>query len=136
VEIIYPVFAMVLLTAVVVFILGRRRMAAVRNRAIDPAFFRAYYHADEPESLRVTSRHLINLFETPVLFYVAIIMIHMTGESSTGLVVIAWLYVAARYLHSYVHLTSNTVIVRFRLFLVSWLLLLSLWVIFAIRLLT
>ncbi len=126
-EIIYPVFAMVVLTIAVILIMGARRFAAVRDKKIDPGFFRAYRGADEPESLRVISRHVINLFETPVLFYIGAIFVLITGQTNGALLTIAWLYVLARYAHTYVHLTSNAVMTRFRLYLLSLVLLLTLW---------
>lgn len=125
--IIYPVFAMVVLTIAAILIMGARRFAAVRDEEIDPNFFRAYRDADEPESLRIVSRHVINLFETPVLFYVGAIFVLITGQTSGLLLTIAWLYVLARYAHTYVHLTSNAVMIRFRLYLLSLILLLALW---------
>ncbi len=131
--IIYPVLAMVLLTMAAIAILGVRRFAAVRDQQIDPAFFRAYRDNEEPESLRIVSRHVINLFETPVLFYVVAIFIFVTGQADGLLTGLAWMYVAARYLHSYVHLTSNKVMVRFRLFVLSLLLLAAMWLLFAVQ---
>jgi len=132
--IVYPVFAMVILTVAVILVLGARRFAAVRNREIDPVFFRAYRGVEEPESLRVVSRHVINLFETPVLFYVAAVFIYVTHQASSLLIGLAWLYALARYAHSYVHLTSNNVLVRFRLFLLSLVLLTAMWVLFGVQL--
>ncbi|MFN7673333.1 MAG: MAPEG family protein, partial [Betaproteobacteria bacterium] len=48
----------------------------------------------------------------------------------------AWAYVAARYAHSYIHLTSNTVMLRFYAFAASCLMLLGGWVMFAYQLAT
>jgi hypothetical protein len=45
------------------------------------------------------------------------------------LVSLAWLYVALRFVHSYVHLTSNIVLRRFRVFIVSMLTLMAIWAI-------
>jgi hypothetical protein len=60
-------------------------------------FFRTYVGDDEPESLRVTSRHFSNLFEVPVLFYVVVLMTYVTGQVGYWLVGCAWVYVALRY---------------------------------------
>ncbi len=38
------------------------------------------------------------------------------------------LYVLLRYLHSYVHLTSNKVLLRFRLFALSHAILVAIWI--------
>ena len=132
--ILWPLFAMAALTIGVIFRLGRMRFAAVRAQRVDPRFFRAYRGFDEPEDIAVASRHVINLFETPVLFYVAGIMIYVTGQTSWALVLLAWAFVAIRCAHAFVHLTSNRVRVRFRIFAVGLLVLATLWVVFGVQL--
>jgi hypothetical protein len=129
VNILYPVFAMFALTAFCLFRLARLRFTAVREGEIDPKFFRLYRDADEPDHLRVHARHLANLFEAPVLFYVIVIIAFLTRQTGILPLVLAWAYVVFRYTHSYVHLTSNRVMTRFRLFALSWLVLALLWVV-------
>jgi hypothetical protein len=96
---------------------------------VDLRFFRAYRDHEEPEKLRVHSRHLVNLFEAPVLFYVIAIVALITGQGGLLPVVLAWLYVALRCAHSWVHLTSNKVLLRFRLFALSMFVLVLLWIV-------
>lgn len=127
-NILYPLFAMFALTAFCLFRLARLRFTAVRKGEIDPKFFRLYRDADEPDQLRVHARHLANLFEAPVLFYVIVIVAFLTRQTGALLLALAWAYVVLRYAHSYVHLTSNRVMTRFRLFALSWLALVLLWV--------
>lgn len=133
-QILIPLFAMFALTAVAVFRLGLLRLDAIRARQVDIRYYREYRGYEEPERLRVASRHVVNLFEAPVLFYVAGILIFVTGQTSALLLMLAWAYVALRAVHSYVHLTSNVVERRFRVFLASWLVLLALWVVLGIQL--
>lgn len=125
--ILYPVFAMVLLTAVVLLRLRSMRFAAVRAGTVRAEFYKAYPDGGEPEALRVVSRHYVNLFEMPVLFYVGVVLVYVTQQVSWWLVGCAWAYVAIRYAHSWVHLGSNDVIVRFTLYFASGLVLLLLW---------
>lgn len=127
-NILLPVFAMFLLTAACAFRLGYLRYTAVRRGEVDPAYFRLYRGVEEPEKLRVHSRHLVNLFETPVLFYVIAIIAFVTAQSGILPLVLAWAYVVLRVCHSFVHLTSNNVLVRFRLFALSMVVLVLLWV--------
>jgi hypothetical protein len=129
VNIFYPLFAMFALTAFCLFRLARLRFTAVRKGEIDPRFFRLYRDADEPDQLRVHARHLTNLFEAPVLFYVIVILAFLTRQTGVLPLVLAWAYVILRYAHSYVHLTSNRVLTRFRLFALSWLVLVLLWLV-------
>jgi len=129
VNILYPVLAMFALTAYCVFRLARLRFKAVSRGEIDPRFFRLYRNADEPDNLRVHSRHLVNLFEAPVLFYVIVIIAAVTQQTGVLPLVLAWAYVILRYAHSYVHLTSNRVLTRFRIFALSWAVLTVLWLV-------
>ena len=133
--ILYPVFAMAGLTLFVVFRMGVHRYAAVSSGEIDVRFFRLYKEYDEPDDLRVMSRHVVNLYEAPVLFYTISIIAYATETVSILIVSLAWAYVALRYVHSYIHLTSNRVIHRFRVFLTSLLVLLALWIAVLVNLL-
>ncbi|MBT8084178.1 MAG: hypothetical protein HKN35_01300 [Woeseia sp.] len=126
-NVLYPVFVMFALTFFVQIQLGMKRVAAVSGGRIDPKYYRAYQGADEPEDLQIYSRHLINLYEAPVLFYVIVIIASVTGQAGTLPILLAWLYSLLRLAHSYVHLGSNKVLLRFRLFLASLLVLAALW---------
>jgi hypothetical protein len=64
---------------------------------------------------------------TSVLFYVVTIMIYVTRLGSPWLVACAWLYVALRYAHTYVHLTANEVRIRFSLYFASSVVLSLMW---------
>jgi len=108
--------------------LGYLRFKAVKHGQIDPRFFTLYRGYEEPEKLAAYSRHVVNLFETPVLFYAICLIAFVTGQAAGAAVLgLAWAYFGLRLVHSYVHLTSNVVIVRFRLFTLSMLILLVLW---------
>ena len=125
--ILYPVFAMIGWTMILMARLGILRNRAVKSGNVNPRFFALYRGYDEPEKLAVNSRHIVNLFEAPLLFYMICLIAFGTGQSGLFLVSLAWGYVALRFLHSYVHLTSNTVLTRFRIFIVSMLVLMIIW---------
>ena len=133
-QILIPLFVMFALTAVAVFRLGLMRLRAVQARQVELRFYREYRGYEEPERLRIASRHVIKLFEAPTLFYVVCLMIYVTGQTSGLLVGLAWAYVLLRAAHSYVHLTSNVVVVRFRVFVASWLVLVAMWSVLGVRL--
>lgn len=126
-NILYPVFAMTGLTIFCMMRLGYLRYKAVRAGEIDPRFFSLYRGFEEPEKLAVYSRHVINHFETPVLFYVICLVAYSAGLTTAVIIGLAWVYVALRYVHSYVHLSNNVVIVRFRVFVLSMFVLAGLW---------
>ena len=118
---------MIALTIFCMARLGMLRYAAVRRGEIDPRFFILYRGYEEPEKLAVYSRHVVNLYEAPLLFYVIVLIAFVTGQTEGWVLGLAWAYVALRYVHSYVHLTSNVVLTRFRIFAVSLLTLTVLW---------
>jgi hypothetical protein len=100
----------------------------VKNGDVNPKFYRDYQGYEEPEKLRVASRHVVNLYEAPVLFYTVSIIAYISQVGGFAIVAMAWAYVLLRYLHSYVHLTSNNVLLRFRLFAASHAILVAIWI--------
>ena len=133
--ILYPLFAMFLLVAVVFLRMRSMRFTAVRRKEVSVGYYRAFQGGSEPEALRVVSRHFANLFEVPVLFYVVVLMLYVTHHVSYWLVGCAWVYVALRYLHSYIHLTSNDVIKRFAVYFASGFVLAVMWTTLLVQLL-
>ena len=125
--ILYPVFAMFLLVAIVLLRMRSMRFAAVKNREIGVGYYRAFQGGEEPEPLRVIARHFSNLFEVPVLFYLGVLMTYVTHHVTWWSIACAWAYVALRYAHSWIHLTSNDVVVRFSVYFASGAVLVVLW---------
>ncbi len=134
VHIFFPIVAMVALVVFVVVRLGRSRVRAVRRHDISLRFFELYQGPEEPEELRALSRHFVNLFELPILFYVACIVAYVTVQVDLWLVLLAWFFVVSRYVHSYIHLTSNIVIKRFRVYGIGLAALVLMWLTLTIHL--
>jgi hypothetical protein len=82
------------------------------------------------------SDNLINLFEIPVLFYVLVILLYVTGVSDTGYLAGAWAFVLLRVLHSLIHSSYNQVMHRFPVYVLSTLVLWGMWARFGWYLLT
>lgn len=76
-----------------------------------------------------------NQFELPVLFYTLTILEIMTHHADRFFVVLAWVFVAARVLQAAVHVTSNNVRIRGAFYGVGALILVAMWVIYAVRIL-
>ena len=125
--ILYPVFAMFLLVCIVLLRMRSMRFASVPRREVPVAYYQAFQNATEPEPLRVIARHFANLFEMPVLFYVTADMIYVTRQTTPWLVACAWIYVALRYVHTWVHLGRNDVAMRFSVYFASFAVLLVMW---------
>lgn len=126
-QILYPPLTLIGLTLFCIFRLGYLRYTSVRSGSVDLRFFERFQGYEEPDRLRVHSRHVSNLFEVPVLFYAITVIAYASGVGTILMTGLAWLFVALRFAHTYVHLTSNVVILRFRLFAASLLVLTLLW---------
>lgn len=74
-------------------------------------------------------------FQTPVLFYVLVILAWITRHADLIFVVMAWVFVLLRIAHACIHTASNHVPTRFRVFAAGLLVLLLMWIIFAVRIL-
>lgn len=130
--ILYPVFALFYLTAGVLLYMGVTRFGAVRKQTMSAEFYRTYDKGEEPEHMRKITRNFINLFEVPVLFYTGVALVYVSHQVNYWMIGCAWVYVALRYLHSYIHLTSNDVLTRFRVYITSGLVLLVMWTSFLV----
>jgi hypothetical protein len=76
-----------------------------------------------------------NLFELPVLFYLAVVVAYDTQQTGTATVALAWLFVVLRYLHSAIHCGYNKVMHRFQVYVLGGVALWALWVVLAVGLL-
>lgn len=131
--ILWPAFALVALTMGVVVRLARMRFAAAAAGRVDPRYYKAFKGEGEPEEVAVTARNLNNLYEMPTLFYAGTAIAFAAGMGGV-LVALGWAYVALRFLHSAIHLGSNKVRWRFRVFAASWLVLLVYWTVLGVGL--
>jgi hypothetical protein len=124
---VYPMAAMVVLTFGVVVALFRARVRAVRAGEVGTGYFKTFQEGSEPRQTAQLSRQFVNLFETPVLFYVACVTAMLTGLSNTMILALAWLYVGLRIAHAWVHTGSNRMKPRIRIYFGSWLVLIGMW---------
>ena len=92
-ELIYPMAAMVLLTFIVLIAMFRSRVAAIKSGKVNAGFYKTYQEGSEPRQIAQFSRHFVNMFESPTLFYVACTIGVVTGKNTTILIVLAWIYV-------------------------------------------
>src|SRR5690606_30227303 len=122
-------FTRKLLTMLVAIYLLTLRVNAVRSRQVSIGYYRGYNGAEPPQKMQAAANHYSNLFEMPVLFYVACITSIVLNIQGTLMVGLAWAYVASRCLHTVIHLSYNNVVHRLAAFVVSNILLIVIWVI-------
>jgi hypothetical protein len=82
-----------------------------------------------PDYVIQVNNNIRNQFELPVLFFGVCFI--LWGLEAVGVValVLAWLFVVSRIAHTWIHLTSNYIPNRRRLFTVGW------WILLAMMLL-
>jgi hypothetical protein len=122
-----PVAVLAIWTIVVLFLTGARRVRAVRAGRVPARAFRFGESADVPPDVAIVNRHLMNLLEMPLLFYVVVLGFYVTRQGSAGVFWLSWVYVALRLMHSFVHLTSNRIIPRLATFAAGNVALLAMW---------
>lgn len=128
----WPVFAMVLLTLLVWLRLYQTRLAEMKARRIPPQAVASSAQMAALQDTRAAD-NFRNLFELPVLFYTAMLLAIVSQSQSMALLVLAWAFVLLRYLHSYIHCTYNRVKDRFSAYLFSSVALWAIWAVLAYR---
>ncbi len=134
-HIFWPVLAQILLTLIMFVLLGIRKAKAVRADKVD----RQQAALDNriwPEDVVKVSNNIANQFESPVLFYVLCLVMHGINAAGTVAIVLAWLFVLSRYAHACVHVGSNYVPMRLRLFLLGCVVLLAMLILVVWELIT
>jgi hypothetical protein len=130
-----PVFVQVALTFALMGWMWKLRIGALKSREVT---FKDIALREPAWPARVTQvgNCFHNQLELPVLFYVLVAFILITRTNDMIFVVLAWVFVAARLVHAYIHTGSNDVQSRFYAIAVSLLVLIAMWVIFAVRILS
>lgn len=123
---IWPVIAHVALVFCLYLLLSMRRMRAVREGRARPEQFRE--NREEPPESLVVKNAVANQFELPVLFYAVSILLYLVDADNPVTVAGGWLFVALRYAHAYVHVTSNRLRYRRPLFIAGLAVLGLLWI--------
>lgn len=127
-EIIYPIYVMVMLSFCVGIGLGVSRVKSIKNQDVNPKYYNLMQGNPPPDYSRKFERNFSNLFEVPVLFYVACIVAYVTDVNSNLLLSMAWGYVLLRAIHTIVHLTYNNTFHRFYVFIASNVVLVGMWI--------
>lgn len=129
-----PVFAQVGLTFVLLFAMGYARLQSLKARELkisDIALGQNVW----PERSRKVGNAFNNQLEMPILFYVLTALALIAQKADMLFVAMAWVFVALRIAHAYVHTTSNHVPTRFNLYLAGCMVLMLMWIIFAFKIL-
>ena len=127
-----PVFVLVGLTFALLL-----WMATVRTRALTGKEIRikdiALGQPNWPERATQIGNCFSNQFELPVLFYILIAVALPLRHADLVIVLLSWVFVITRFAHAGIFVTSNNVQQRSLVWFAGVLVLLAMWLYFALR---
>ena len=135
--ILWPTIALVLLIQTVWFTLLWRRFGHI---AAHPPTTADFAHAGSVaryfRPVERPAHNLANLFEMPMLYFALIPLVMLTAHASMTQVVMAWLFVGLRAWHSFLHIGTNPIRLRARVYIGSCAVLAAMWLGFAVDLIS
>ena len=126
----WPVLAQIFLTLIMFIMLGVRKAKAVKAGEVNRKQA-ALNNREWTEDVIKVSNNIANQFEVPVLFYVLCLVLYNINAVGMLAIVLAWLFTLSRYAHAYVHIGSNYVPMRLRLFLLGCLVVIAMLILVA-----
>ena len=129
-----PVFVEVALTFALMLWMGRLRMGALVSGRVKQEDI-ALRQPNWPARTMQVANCFHNQLELPFLFYVLVAFILITSTNSLIFVVLAWVFVASRVVHAFIHTGSNDVRQRGLALGIGVVALIAMWIIFAVRIL-
>ncbi len=111
-----PVIIQMLLTFWLYIYLGIAKTRALKLDQVDEE--RRKLHDDAwPDSVLQINNCIRNQFEVPVLFYVITIVLWLSNSITVYIHALLWMFVASRIFHAYIHVGSNYVPMRKKVFM-------------------
>ncbi|KQW23311.1 hypothetical protein ASC80_08545 [Afipia sp. Root123D2] len=128
-----PVFVQVGLVFALLFMVAGVRTTSLRSREI--TFKDIALGQNWPARSMQVGNCFNNQFQLPVLFYALIALALPLRQTDLIIVVLSWVFVVTRLIHAGIFITSNNVQQRSLAWFAGVLVLLAMWVYFALRLL-
>ena len=125
--ILYPVFAMVLLTFfsyIVMFLIVKKY---ITKKEIKYGQFKLY-RGEFPDDYEQSRQHLKNQFELPIIFYLLVALLYSLNNLQYIDIILAWLFVISRYIHSFIRFKNNYLPYRGTVFSLGLVILLAGWI--------
>ena len=127
-SILLPVIGQVLLTFLVWLYMYYQRIGEMFKKGIDAQSLADGDQATELLKAVVNSSdNFENLFEIPILFFVAMVIIHALNINDPVYMELSIAFVIFRALHSIIHCTYNRVMHRFTVYAISSVILWVIW---------
>ena len=130
-----PALAMAALTFVVWWRMFFTRIGQMKRERIHPQAVATSAQATARLTDSRAADNFRNLFELPVLFYLALVVATLTARVTILTMLLAWAFVVMRIVHSAIQCSYNKVMHRFRAYVAGGLLLWTLWLVIGVGLL-
>lgn len=127
--------AQVFLALVILVRLGIERVPRVARGEVDVAKVSVDRSGSHTKA-QLLSNSFDSQFQLPVLFFVAALICLQAGTVGWFEVSLAWLFVAARYAHAFLHTTTNPLYPRFFVFCAGLAVLAVFWLWLVVRIVT
>lgn len=126
--------AQVFLSIGLLVLMGRERVPRVMRGEINVADI-AVDRSAYPLKARLLSNSFDNQFQLPILFFVAALLALHFNMVGWAEVIVAWVFVALRYAHALIHVTTNRVHRRFAAYSAGLAVLALFWIWLVLRIL-
>jgi hypothetical protein len=130
----WPVIVQVFLTLAVAVRMYVVRVAEIRTRRVNPQSLATSSGAATHLDNIAAADNFRNLFELPVLFFAICLALYVTGHVIALQLGLAWSFVLLRCVHSFIHVTYNRVMHRFRAYFLGMVCVFTMWAVFAVQL--
>ncbi len=131
-DLIAPLAVQVILTLALLFAMAYFRVKAIITREVRPRDI-ALRQPNWPEKATRFANCFHNQLETPMLFYVLVILLIITKLADSAFLYLAWGFVGVRVIHAYSQVTKNFSNLRFYSFALAVTVLTIMWVRFIIK---
>lgn len=121
-QIFWPVLVQILLTIVGFMLMGVQKAKAVKANDVDMTKT-ALNNDAWPEYVMKVTNNVRNQFQVPLLFYVICFVFYSINAVTTTVLYLAWAFVITRIIHAYIHMSSNYLPARFRVFTLGFVIL-------------
>jgi len=132
--ILLPLFVQVGLTFVLMFWMASLRTTSIRRGEVKMRNIALGQPAWNENTTKVGNSFHSQL-ELPVLFHVLVVLAIIARKADLLFVAMSWIFVASRIVHVVIHTGSNYVPHRFYAYALGAIVLLIMWIIFAVRVL-
>ena len=112
------VFLQVALTFWAIVRIGHVRVVSLKSKAVSLGDI-ALDTRNYPDSVKQFQNNATNQFETPVLLYAVVAFAAATQSANWGVAIGAVIFVISRFRHRMIHVGSNHLIKRFRIYTIG-----------------